>query len=217
MIGNRGTFDPSNPNILFSREEEPWTEIRRLAEDLQRPEGEKARRLPQTFEAAEMEKGTNLFYGPQSILSGVERAKQIIEEKGVDGAAEFVLSGEPGIEWAATGYEVLAKMRAQEKGQQLVNPSEAERIAERRLNFLNDFVARSTKLGQAIAGVNAIAEYAPDRAAYILNRTMLKNRGRGISKEEEAKDQRSRREVGCRNGREPSTRRSDCISSPSST
>lgn len=193
--GRNTRFDPSNPNILmsretpepqFSREEEPWTEIRRLAEDLQRPEGEKPRRLPQTFEAAQMEKGTNLFYPPTSIPSGIDLAKQIITNKGVDGAAEFVLSGDPGIEWAATGYEVLAKMREQEKGQRIVNPAEADRIADRRLQFLNDFVARSTKLGQAISGVNAIAEYAPDRAAYILNKLSMKARGRGISQEEEA-------------------------------
>lgn len=184
---NAGTFDPSNPNILFSREEDPWTEVRRAAEELQRPEGEKRRRLPLTFEAAGMEKGTELFYGPQSILSGIERAKQIVADKGVEGAAEFVLSGAPGIEWAATGYEVLAQMRAQANAQRTTDLAEAERLDEKRLNFLNEFVGRSTKLGQAIAGVNAIAEYAPDRAAYILNRTSLKNRGRGISQEEEAK------------------------------
>lgn len=184
--GNRGTFDPNDPNVLFAEHEpDPWERLLRLAEEIQRPEGMEARRLPKTMEAAQLETGENLFYEPTTISSGIEAGRQMVDEKGIDGAMEFVRTGD-GIGWASTGYEVLAQLRAEESRIRPTDEQAADRVAEKRLKFLDEFVERSTELGRSIVGIKAIEVFAPDRAAYHLNKLSKKRRKHGISKEEEA-------------------------------
>lgn len=172
---------------LFARSaDDPWADLDALTERLSNPQGEKERALPKTFAAAEMEEGANKTYRPKSILDdGVTLGKQMVAEKGIDGAMEFVRSGD-GIEWASTGYEVLSNLRDQESAMRPTNPEAADQIAKRRLDFLNEFVEGATTRGQSIAGVRAIEEFAPDRSVYLLNRASMKRRGRGLSQEEEA-------------------------------
>ncbi len=150
------------------------------------PEGQKARSLPKTFAAAEMETGENFHYAPESIKDGVTLGKQLVADKGVDGAIEFVKTGD-GIEWASTGYEVLSKLRDEEASLRADNSEAADLVAQKRLEFLNDFTEGATKRGQSSAGIRAIEEFAPDRAVYVFNRTAMKRRGRGLSQDEEAR------------------------------
>ena len=63
-----------DPNPLFDiDEEDPWARLLRMAEAVQRPEGQKVHELPRTFEAAGMETGTNLFFTPTTILTGLKK------------------------------------------------------------------------------------------------------------------------------------------------
>ena len=156
----------------------------------------KARGLPQTFEAAEMEKGTNLTYQPKTILSGAEEGKKFVKERGVEAAMERVRSGSPDIDWAGTGYAALDNLRTQERmAREAGKIDAADAIAKSRLGFLNDFVERSTEMGQAIAGIRAIEEFAPDRAVYLLNRAAKKGRKRGLTQGEEARSARLAQEL----------------------
>lgn len=150
-------------------------------------EGAKQRSLPKTFEAAQMETGKNLHYTPESIKDdGVTLGKQLVADKGVDGAIEFVKTGD-GIEWASTGYEVLSKLRQEEADLRQSYPKAADLVQEKRLKFLDDFVEGATERGRSIVGIKAIEEFAPDRAVYLLNKASQKKRGRGISAEEDAR------------------------------
>src|SRR6266404_5447204 len=123
---------------------------------------------------------------PESIKDGVTLGKQLVADKGVDGAIEFVKTGDE-IEWASTGYEVLSKLRDEEASLRADNSEAADLVAQKRLEFLNDFTEGATKRGQSRAGIRAIEEFAPDRAVYVFNRTAMKRRGRGLSQDEEAR------------------------------
>lgn len=189
-----------SPNIsqteaLMARSEDPWAELTRLSEEFRRlanePElapGEKPRSLPKHLEMAGLEAGPERGYLPESVVDdGVQRAKALISDKGVDGAIEFVRTGD-GIEWASTGYEVSGQLRDQESQLRAEGKTDqADDIRDKRLKFLDDFALGAVERGRSIVGIKAIAEYAPDRMAYMLNKASLKKRKRGISAEEEAR------------------------------
>lgn len=145
------------------------------------------RSLPKNLEAAQLEKGGNLTYERESIKGGIERGREIVAEKGVDGAIEHVLRGDAGIEWASTGYAAMEGMRAEEAKLRATDPTAADAVAAKRLKFVGDFAEEATKRGQAIAGIKAIEEFAPDRATYTANRLSQKNRKRPLSPEEDAR------------------------------
>lgn len=201
--GNRGTFDPYDPNILMARSDDPWADLMELSEEFGRlanePElapGEKPRSLPRTLEMAGLEAGPERGYLPETLDEGVERAKQVISEKGVDGAIEFVKTGD-GIEWASTGYEVSGQLREQESQLRAAGKTdEADETRDKRLKFLDDFAAAAIERGRSIVGIKAIAEYAPDRMAYALNKASIKKRKHGISPDEEARITRLGEELG---------------------
>lgn len=147
----------------------------------------KERRLPQTLEAAELEGGVDRTYQPSSILGGSEQGREIVKDKGVDGAIEHVLHGDAGIEWASTGYAAMEHLRNEEAKIRTTDPTAADEIAAKRLKFVGDFAAEATKRGQAIAGIRAIEEFAPDRAVYAANKLSQAGRKRGLSRDEEAR------------------------------
>lgn len=147
----------------------------------------KERALPQTLESAQLEKGQNLTYQPSSILAGAEEGRKVVAEKGVDGAIEHVLRGNAGIEWASTGYAAMEDLRAQEAKLRPSDSVGADAIAAKRLKFVGDFAEEATRKGQAIAGVRAIEEFAPDRAVYEANRLSQKARKRNLSPEEDSR------------------------------
>ncbi len=193
-IGNRGTFDPNNPNILMSIEsDDPWTRLGDLAEEFDRianepdlPEGEKPLSLPKTLDAAGLESGPTKGYTPETLAEGVEFGKQVVADKGIDGAMEFVRNGD-GIEWASTGYEVLAQLRAQQNQLEAEGKAdEAAAIQERKLKFLDDFALAAAERGRSVVGIKAAEMFAPDRLAFHLNKVSLKKRKRGISPQEDA-------------------------------
>lgn len=178
---NDGTFIPGKP---------------------EKPDAVRGRSLSKTLESAGYEKGSNSTYKPESISEGSERARQIVKEKGIDGAMEWVKNPENnGIEWASVGYEALNQSRAKEAELRASDPATADEIASRRLTFLDDFAAEATKKGQAIVGIKAIEEFAPDRAAYSAAKASKAGRGRGLSAEEEARITKQAEELSIANDR----------------
>jgi hypothetical protein len=148
----------------------------------------KERSLPKTLESAGLEKGENTTYTPKTLDEGVAEAKRIVKEKGIDGAFEWAKNPDnEGIEWASVGYEAMAQSRDAEAKLRSTDPAAADEIALRRMDFLDDFAAEATRKGQAIVGIKAIEEFAPDRAAFIAAKASRKNRGRGLSAQEEAR------------------------------
>ncbi|MGA9771694.1 MAG: 2'-5' RNA ligase family protein [Blastocatellia bacterium] len=162
------------------------TESQMLEQDVASGTGPQ-RRLPQTMEAAKLESGIGRSYEPETISYGIDRGREIVGEKGVDGAIEHVLHGQAGIEWASTGYAAMEGLRKQEADLRTTDPTAADAIAAKRLKFVGDFAEEATKRGQAIAGIRAIEEFAPDRAAYEANRLSVKKRKRSLSREEDAR------------------------------
>lgn len=202
-IGNRGTFDPADPNILMAIDDDPWSRLSDLAEEFDRianepdlPEGQKPLSLPKTLDAAQLESGPTKGYTPESLAEGVEYGKQTVLEKGIDGAMEFVRSGD-GIEWASTGFEVSAQLRAEEARLRAEGKTEeADATQEKKLKFLDDFALAAVERGRSIVGIKAVAEFSPDRMAYTLNKVSLKKRKRGISPEEDARIAKLGEELG---------------------
>lgn len=151
------------------------------------PEGQKPRSLPLTLDAAGLESGETKGYTPETLAEGVEYGKKIVTEKGLDGAMEFVRTGD-GIEWASTGFEASAQLRAEEARLRSEGKTEeAGAVQEKRLKFLDDFALGAVERGRSIVGIKAISEFAPDRMAYMLNKASLKKRKRGITPEEDAR------------------------------
>lgn len=189
---------------LFARSGDPWANLTELSDEFGRlanePElapGEKPLSLPQTLEDAGLEAGPARGYLPESIVDdGLERAKQVISEKGIDGAIEFVKTGD-GIEWASTGYEVSARLREEESQLRAEGKAEeADKTRDKRLTFLDDFASAAVERGRSIVGIKAISMFAPDRMALNLNKASRKNRKRGISPEEESKITKLGEELG---------------------
>jgi hypothetical protein len=145
------------------------------------------RSLPKTLEAAQMEKGENLSYTPEKIAEGADVGRENVKTKGVDGAIERVLRGDPDIDWAPTGFAALNEMRDRANELRGTNSTAADALDTKRRQFAGDFAERATKLGQAIVGIKAIEEFAPDRAAYIAAKMSKKARGRGLSAEEDTR------------------------------
>lgn len=156
----------------------------------EKPEAEQEERgvrsLPKTMEAAGLEKGDNTTYDPEKISRGIDRGREIVKEKGVDAAIEFVRHSN-GIEWAPTGYAALEHLRNQEAEVRATDPAKADEIQKKRADFLDEFAEEATKRGQSIVGIKAIEEFAPDRAAYLLNKASQRARKRQISPLEDAR------------------------------
>jgi GGDEF domain-containing protein len=142
------------------------------------------RSLPKTLESAQLEKGTNLTYEPETLKNtGLDRGRRVVAEKGLDGAREYVLHGE-GIDWAPTGYAVMEAQRNEIAEMRKTDPAKADKLYEQHREFVNQFAEKATEKGQSIVGIKAIEEFAPDRAAYLLNKVSKKVRGRDISQAE---------------------------------
>lgn len=160
------------------------------------PIGTKERRLPPHLADAGLESGNNLTYTPESLADGAVKGKAIVADKGIEASMEWVKNPENnGIEWASVGYEAMAQSRELEAQTRTSDPVAADKIAERRIQFVEDFAVEATKRGQAIAGIKAIEEFAIDRAVYILTRMSKANRKRGLSIEEEARVTRTAMEL----------------------
>lgn len=143
------------------------------------------RSLPKTLEAAGLEKGDNLTYEPERI-NGLERGRAVIADKGIEGAKEFVRSGQ-GIDWAPTGFAVMEHMRNEIADVRKTDPEKADQLYKEQQDFVNNFAEGATTRGQSIAGIKAVEEYAPDRAAYIANKLSQKVRGRSLTPSEDAR------------------------------
>lgn len=162
----------------------------------------KLRALPRTLEAAQLEKGENLTYLPETIREGVKTGRKNVEEKGVDGAIEHVLRGEAGIDWASTGYATMERMRQLEQAErQAGNITQADVLAAKRADFVGDFAERSTQLGQAISGIRAIEEFAPNRAIYALTKASQRARKRNLSPAETIRAEKIAEDLASANGR----------------
>jgi ATPase subunit of ABC transporter with duplicated ATPase domains len=97
----------------------------------------------------------------------------VVAEKGLDGAKEFVLHGE-GIDWAPAGYAVMEAQRNEIAETRKTDPAKADKLYEQHREFVNQFAEKATEKGQSIVGIKAIEEFAPDRAAYLLNKVSQK-------------------------------------------
>lgn len=137
----------------------------------------KQRSLPQTLEAGQLEKGTNLTYEPESI-NGRERGRAMIAEKGIDGAKEFVKNG-TGIDWAPTAFAVMEHQANEIRA--TTDPELKAKLYQEHVEFVNDFAEKATTLGQTIAGIRAIEEFTPDKAVYLANRIAKKGLGRDLT------------------------------------
>lgn len=189
---------------VFAREDDPWSRLESLADDFERianepelAEGEKPRSLPKTLDMAGLESGPTKGYAADAhIAEAPDQGKQVVSEKGIDGAIEFVKSGD-GIEWASTGYEVLAQLRTEQARLNAEGKTEeAGAIQEKKLKFLDDFALAAVERGRSIVGIKAIEQFSPDRMAYMLNKASLKKRKRGISPEEDARIAKLGEELG---------------------
>lgn len=143
--------------------------------------GERA--LPKTLEAAQLEKGDNTTYEPATIKSGLERGRQVIAEKGIDGAKEFVRTGN-GIEWAPTGFAVMEHQKAEIDRIRATDSVKADELYKEHQEFVGRFAEDATKRGQSIAGIKAVEEFAPDRMEYLLNKVAQKAGKKGLSPQE---------------------------------
>lgn len=149
------------------------------------PEGMKERSLPKTLEAAGLEPGNDLYYWEETIQHGVQTATAAVLQKGVDASIENVLAGSPGIDWAPTGYATMHVLREEKvKARQAGNIAEADRLARRLNDFVGEFANRATELGQSIAGIRAIEEFAPEQALVQINRISQKVRNRPLTLKE---------------------------------
>lgn len=191
---NQGTFDPTNPDIRFALEDDPWAEFdelvgsleRDLDDEMRRLSGQRERSLPLTLEAAELEPGENLIYDPESIEGATEAGRQAVTSLGIDESIGKVLHGDPDINWAATGFAILTQLRVKSAGAaESGDAAEAQRLRDRMRKFAEDFAERATKLGQAIAGIRAVEHFAPDRLVYLARKLSKERRGRDLSVEQE--------------------------------
>lgn len=194
--GESGRSDASGSGRKTPDASDPWARLADLADEMERPrvadpdlpEGFKARSLPKTLQAAQLEQGENLGYEPASIPDAVDDGRDAVKQLGVDGAIERVLHGEPGIEWASTGFAALEELRAQAAHARSIHDLEAEALlSAKRRQFAGDFAERATKMGQAIVGIKAVEEFAPDRLLYLANKLSKENRKRALSEEEDAR------------------------------
>lgn len=186
--GNVSTDESSATGTQTSESPEQRTGQDSSSETGQLSGNVKERSLPKTLDAAEIDSGTNRTYQPTTILAGSDEGRRIVREKGIDGAIEHVLHGDAGIEWASTGYAAMEEMRAEEARLRPADPAAADAVAAKRLKFVDDFAEAATKHGQAIAGVRAIEEFAPDRFVYQANKLSQKNLKHGLSPREEARN-----------------------------
>lgn len=149
----------------------------------------KERSLPKTLTASGLEPGNDLYYWSETLAHGVQLGRENVKQKGVRGAIQYVLnSAEPGIDWAPTAYATMdhlrnAEMAARQKG----DIEKADALLAERTTFVGDFAERATRLGQTIAGIRAIEEFAPDQAITQLNRMSQKTLGRALTAKEIAR------------------------------
>lgn len=125
-------------------------ELRRAA--LIRPTRERS--FPKTLEAAGFEGGADRTYEVYSNQLALEDAQELLDEKGVEGAAEYLQSVEDwGPEHTALSYLVLSK----------VDGARAVQVASTAARAL-------TRQGQAIQAAQIISRLAPERVAVTASR-----------------------------------------------
>ncbi len=141
----------------------------------------KERSLPKTLEAHGLESGDNPYYWSETLAHGVETGRENVASKGIRGSIEYVMHSEPGIDWAPTAYATMDALRnAETKARQKGQFETADALLNQRTNFVGDFAERATKLGQSIAGIRAIEEFAPDRALSQIERMSQRKLHHGL-------------------------------------
>lgn len=147
----------------------------------------KERSLPKTMEAAGVT-GEKLTYEPESFSEGraSDEGRRVVEEKGVDGAIEHVLHGEPDINWASTGFATLEKLNQERSRLRGAGDLEGEAAIDSKYRtFRREFAERATKLGQGIVGIKAIEDFAAEDASYTANKLSQKGRKRDLTPKED--------------------------------
>lgn len=177
-------FQPRDEEGKFTNPEVPddAATVAPAITDTEEPDGQRS--LPKTLNAAQMPTGKDDVYEQQTFKTGEDVGRQVVKDKGIDGAIEYVLNGPLGIGWAPAGFAALGEMQSQERLLRESDPKAADALQTKIDKFAGDFSARATALGQAIVSVKIIERFAPDRAAYELNRAALSGRKREASQAE---------------------------------
>jgi Peptidase family M23 len=111
----------------------------------------KERSFPQTLEAAGLEGGDDRTYEVYSNRQALEEADEIIRDKGLDGAAEYLRNAD---DWGAEHTALAYRLLAQSDGQKAVD------IAATAARAL-------TRSGQAVQAAQLVSCLAPERVAVV--------------------------------------------------
>jgi diguanylate cyclase (GGDEF)-like protein len=144
--GNSGAFNPANPDIRFQRQGET-----------------KKRSFPQSLDLAGRPATTDENYEVKTNEQTVERANEIIKDKGVDGAEAWVL-GEtnPSAEHTATAISLISKL--QSEAQAAADKGEPDVVGKisRAINIATDISRKLTAMGQAVQAASIVSRLSPD-------------------------------------------------------
>jgi hypothetical protein len=141
----RGDADDESPDRDAARRE-----LRRAA--LTRPTRERS--FPKTLEAAGLEGGADRSYEVYSNKLALEDAQELLDEKGIEGSAEYLQNVEDwGPEHTALSYLLLSKVDG-----------------ERAVAVASTAARALTRQGQAIQAAQIVSRLAPERVAVTATR-----------------------------------------------
>ena len=160
--GNRGTFDPNDPNILFARSGDPWANLTELSAELERLANELSipsetptpkvgeRSFPKTAEAAGYQGGTDRDYSVLTDKASIDQAKREIARVGADrAAADLAHTEDVGKPEIATG--ILLMQHYEQRGE-----------ISRAVNVASDVARKLTQAGQAVQAASIISRLSPE-------------------------------------------------------
>jgi len=122
------------------------------------PEGMKERSLPKTLATHGLPEGENLYYKEAPNNETVEKANNIITEKGIDGATEWLSSSDIlNAEHTATGLILIDQL--QQKGQ-----------TAKAIDLASTLSEKLTRYGQAVQAVRVLDKFSPARQLVITSK-----------------------------------------------
>lgn len=139
------------------------------------------RSLPKSLEAAGLPSGTERFYDVKSNVESENNAREIIKGKGVEGATNWVQSGEkPSTEQSATALELIRGLAKEAETES--NPEIKAAKLMQAAELSSTMSVRGTEAGQAIQYFATLAKESPEGALYYAERTVRrKNPDVGLS------------------------------------